>query len=145
MPDACISLCSSNSHSTLTRFCNIAKHLPSQKPLSWCNGVIEHFMGLFCPFKDHMSSATPFSASKQTNLEIYEAEPLRFFLLLAKARSLQQEAPVTHAGAQFIREEPQIYKSPCQKRTWGWARGRGAPHTFAPLCTACLSLEAHTI
>lgn len=108
--------------------------------------LFQHFMGLFCPFKDHMSSVTPFSANKQTNLEIHKAEPLRFFLLLAKARSLQQEAPVTHAGAQFIREEPQIYKSTCQKRTGGpgpWERH--TTHTFAPLCAACLSLEAHTI
>lgn len=97
--------------------------------------LFKHLMWLFCPFKDYMSSVTPFGANKETNPEIHRAEPLQCCFLLAKARSLRQEAPVTHVGARFIREELWMYKSTCQRRKSGWTRGEmHTTNTFAPLC-----------
>lgn len=93
----------------------------------------KRFMWLFCPFKDYVSSATPLNANKQTNPGTHRAEPWQFLLSLAKARSLQQKAPVTHAGARFIRKELRTYKSTCQR-----IGGRGVPHAFVPLCAGSL-------
>lgn len=64
-----------------------------------------------------------------------EQSPFHCCFLLAKARSLWQEAPVTHVGARFIRGELWMYKSTCQRRKSGWTRWEmHTTNTFAPLC-----------
>lgn len=62
--NVCISLYFSNSHSILTSFCQVTKHLHSQKALSGVAVLFKSFMRLFWPFKDYTSSATLLSANQ---------------------------------------------------------------------------------